>query len=146
MRILMSKTSCCGAEIASALIGGGQIRKQFHDGEVAPGRSQESAFRSHVLDIVCGIDVPVLQRLRAQHLCQPCVTITARAAVDDRVLGTALERRYCPRHSHAELVARVSALGRRYPEDPYVVRVGDLTLDGYSDVTRAACIELSRAS
>jgi two-component system OmpR family response regulator/two-component system copper resistance phosphate regulon response regulator CusR len=58
--------------------------------------------------------------------------LTARGEVKDRVTGLQLGADdYLPKpFAMRELVARVNALGRRYPEEPVLnLRVGDLTLD-----------------
>ena len=58
--------------------------------------------------------------------------LTARGAVEDRVTGLQLGADdYLPKpFAMQELVARVRALGRRYPEEPAMsLHVGDLTFD-----------------
>jgi DNA-binding response OmpR family regulator len=58
--------------------------------------------------------------------------LTARSAVDDRVAGLQLGADdYLPKpFATRELVARVRALGRRYPEEPVIsLRIGDLSFD-----------------
>jgi two-component system OmpR family response regulator/two-component system copper resistance phosphate regulon response regulator CusR len=58
--------------------------------------------------------------------------LTARSEVKDRVTGLQLGADdYLPKpFAMGELVARVNALGRRYPEEPVLkLRVGDLMLD-----------------
>ena len=86
--------------------------------------------------------------LRAQHLASRVLLLTARGAVDDRVTGLRLGADdYLPKpFSMQELVARVRALGRRYPEEPTMsLRVGDLTLDlaTHNVYRKAQRIELS---
>jgi two-component system OmpR family response regulator/two-component system copper resistance phosphate regulon response regulator CusR len=74
----------------------------------------------------------VLRHLRAQHLASRVLMLTARGEVNDRVTGLQLGADdYLPKpFAMGELVARVNALGRRYPEEPTLkLRVGDLTLD-----------------
>ena len=95
---------------------------------------RKTSFDLIVLDIrLPGIDgFQVLQRLRAQHLGSRVLLLTARGAVDDRVTGLQLGADdYLPKpFAMQELLARVRALGRRYPEEPVMsLRVGDLTLD-----------------
>src|SRR4029453_18384066 len=87
-----------------------------------------------VLDIILpGMDgFEVLRHLRAQHLASRVLMLTARGEVNDRVTGLQLGADdYLPKpFAMGELVARVNALGRRYPEEPTLkLRVGDLTLD-----------------
>src|SRR5213080_1621423 len=80
-----------------------------------------------------GIDgFELLRRLRTQHLASRVLLLTARSTVDDRVTGLQLGADdYLPKpFAMRELVARVRALGRRYPEEPGMsLRVGDVTLD-----------------
>jgi two-component system OmpR family response regulator len=60
------------------------------------------------------------------------LVLTALDEVKDRVTGLRLGADdYLPKpFAMRELVARVNALGRRYPEEPgLTLRVGDLTLD-----------------
>jgi DNA-binding response OmpR family regulator len=87
-----------------------------------------------VLDIILpGIDgFDVLRHLRSQHIASRVLMLTARGEVKDRVTGLQLGADdYLPKpFAMRELVARVNALGRRYPEEPAVkLHVGDLTLD-----------------
>ena len=80
-----------------------------------------------------GIDgFELLRRLRSHHLASRVLLLTARSAVDDRVSGLQLGADdYLPKpFATRELIARVRALGRRYPEEPAIsLRVADLTLD-----------------
>jgi DNA-binding response OmpR family regulator len=111
---------------------------------------KETPFDLIVLDIILpGMDgFDVLRHLRSQHMASRVLMLTARGAADDRVTGLQLwADDYLPKpFSMRELVARVRALGRRYPEEPVIsLRVGDLTLDlATHDVHRGAQrIELS---
>jgi DNA-binding response OmpR family regulator len=137
-------------QIASALTEAGHDPKRVHDGEAALDEVTKAPFDLIVLDIrLPGIDgFEVLRRMRAQHLASRVLLLTARGAVDDRVAGLQLGADdYLPKpFAMQELVARVRALGRRYPEEPAMsLRVGDLTLDlATHDVYRnAQRIELS---
>ena len=62
----------------------------------------------------------LLRRLRTQHLASRVLLLTARSEVNDRVTGLQLGADdYLPKpFAMRELVARVRALGRRYPEEP----------------------------
>ena len=74
----------------------------------------------------------VMRHLRFQHMTSRVLMLTARGEVKDRVTGLQLGADdYLPKpFAMRELVARVNALGRRYPEEPILnLRVGDLTLD-----------------
>lgn len=74
----------------------------------------------------------VLRRLRAKHVTSRVLMLTARSAVEDRVSGLQLgaDDYLAKPFAMGELVARVKALGRRYPEEPILkLCVGDLTFD-----------------
>jgi DNA-binding response OmpR family regulator len=151
MRVLIVEDEVAVArQIASALTEAGHDPKAVHDGETALDEVRKTPFDLVVLDIrLPGIDgFQVLQRLRAQHLASRVLLLTARGAVDDRVTGLQLGADdYLPKpFAMQELVARVRALGRRYPEEPVMsLRVSNLTLDlATHDVHRGAGrIELS---
>src|SRR6478736_3833647 len=105
-----------------------------HDGEKALDETKAALFDLIVLDIILpGMDgFEVLRHLRAQHLASRVLMLTARGEVNDRVTGLQLGADdYLPKpFAMGELVARVNALGRRYPEQPTLkLHVGDLTLD-----------------
>ena len=121
-------------QIASALTEAGHDPIVVHDGEKALDKTKATPFDLIVLDIILpGIDgFEVLRHLRAQHLASRVLMLTARGEVKDRVTGLQLGADdYLPKpFAMRELVARVTALGRRYPEEPVLkLRVGDLTLD-----------------
>ena len=145
MRILIVEDEIPVArKIASALTEAGHDPKAIHDGETALAEVRKTPFDLIVLDIrLPGIDgFQVLHRLRRQHLTSRVLLLTARSAVDDRVTGLELGADdYLPKpFAMQELVARVHALGRRYPEEPALnLRVGDLTFDlANHEVHRAA--------
>jgi len=151
VRILIVEDEATVArQIASALTEAGHDPKKVHNGEAALDEVTKAPFDLIVLDIgLPGIDgFEVLRRMRAQHLASRVLLLTARGAVDDRVTGLQLGADdYLPKpFAMQELVARVRALGRRYPEEPSMsLRVGDLTLDlATHDVYRGSRrIELS---
>ena len=151
MRILIVEDEVPVArQIASALTEAGHDPKRVHDGEAALDAVRNMPFDLIVLDIrLPGIDgFEVLRRLRAQHLAGRVLLLTARGEVEDRVTGLRLGADdYLPKpFAMQELVARVRALGRRYPEEPTMsLRVGDLTFDlATHDVYRSSQrIELS---
>ena len=121
-------------QIASALTEAGHDPTVVHDGERGLVKTKATLFDLIVLDIILpGIDgFEVLRHLRAQHLASRVLMLTARGEVKDRVTGLQLGADdYLPKpFAMGELVARVNALGRRYPEEPTLkLRVGDLTLD-----------------
>jgi len=145
MRVLIVEDEVAVArQIASALTEAGHDPKAVHDGEAALDEVRKTPFDLIVLDIrLPGIDgFQVLQRLRTQHLASRVLLLTARGAVADRVTGLQLGADdYLPKpFAMQELLARVRALGRRYPEEPVMsLRAGDLTLDlATHDVHRGA--------
>jgi DNA-binding response OmpR family regulator len=137
-------------QIAASLTEDGHDPKAVQSGEAALDEVTKKPFDLIVLDVrLPGIDgFELLRRLRTQHLATRVLLLTARSAVDDRITGLQLGADdYLPKpFAMRELVARVRALGRRYPEEPVLsLRVGDLTLDlSTHDVHRGAQrVELS---
>jgi len=87
-----------------------------------------------VLDVMLpGLDgFEVCRRLRAGSVWTPVLMLTARDAVDDRVMGldAGADDYLVKPFSFEELLARLRALTRRVPvERPAVLTVGDLRLD-----------------
>jgi len=121
-------------QIASTLTEAGHDPMVVHNGEKALDKTKATPFDLIVLDIILpGMDgFEVLRHLRAQHLVSRVLMLTGRGEVKDRVTGLQLGADdYLPKpFAMGELVARVNALGRRYPEEPTLkLHVGDLTLD-----------------
>ena len=151
MRILVVEDDVQVArQIASALTEAGHDPTVVHDGERALDKTKRKPFDLIVLDVILpGIDgFDVLRHLRSEHMASRVLMLTARGEVKDRVTGLQLGADdYLPKpFAMRELVARVNALGRRYPEEPVLnLRVGDLTLDlANHDVHRGAKrVELS---
>jgi DNA-binding response OmpR family regulator len=151
MRILVVEDDVqLARQIASGLIEAGHDPTVVHDGERALDKTKGKPFDLIVLDVLLpGIDgFEVLRHLRSEHMASRVVMLTARGEVKDRVTGLQLGADdYLPKpFAMRELVARVNALGRRYPEEPVLnLRVGDLTLDLVNhDVHRGAKrVELS---
>ena len=151
MRILVVEDDVqLARQIASALTEAGHDPAVVHDGERALDKTTQKPFDLIVLDVILpGIDgFDVLRHLRSEHMASRVLMLTARGEVKDRVTGLQLGADdYLPKpFAMRELVARVNALGRRYPEEPVMnLRVGDLTLDlATHDVHRGANrIELS---
>ena len=133
MRVLVVEDEVrLARQIASALTEAGHDSIIVHDGERALREATETSFDLIVLDIVLprmdGFDV--LRHLRSQHITSRVLMLTARGEVKDRVTGLRLGADdYLPKpFAMAELVARINALGRRYPEEPPLnLRVDDLT-------------------
>ena len=135
MRILVVEDDIqLAKQVASALTEAGHDPVIVHNGEQAVDKAKETPFDLIMLDIILpGMDgFDVLRHLRSQHITNRVLMLTARGEVKDRVTGLQLGADdYLPKpFVMRELVARVNALGRRYPEEPVLtLRVGDLTLD-----------------
>ena len=135
MRILVVEDDVqLAKQVASALTEAGHDAVIVHNGERALDKAKETPFDLIMLDIILpGMDgFDVLRHLRSQHITNRVLMLTARGEVKDRVTGLQLGADdYLPKpFVMRELVARVDALGRRYPEEPVLtLRVGDLTLD-----------------
>ena len=83
--------------------------------------------------------VEVLRRLRERGIHTPCLLLTARDAVEDRVRGLdAGADDYLPKpFASAELLARIRAMLRRKADyTPDLLSFGDLTLDRQEMVLR----------
>jgi len=151
MRILVVEDDVqLARQIASALTETGHDPTVVHDGEQALDKTKQKPFDLIVLDVMLpGIDgFEILRHLRSEHMASRVLMLTARGELKDRVTGLQLGADdYLPKpFAMRELVARVNALGRRYPEEPGLnLRVGDLTLDlATHDLHRGAKrIELS---
>src|SRR5205807_5529413 len=120
--------------IASALTEAGDNPVVIHDGKEALREAVDAPFDLIVLDIglprMDGFEV--LRQMREQHVTSRVLILTARGQVNDRVTGLQLGADdYLPKpFAMQELIARVRALGRRYPEEPALkLRVGNLTFD-----------------
>jgi DNA-binding response OmpR family regulator len=135
MRILVVEDDIqLARQVASALTEAGHDPVVVHNGERALDKAKETPFDLIMLDIILpGMDgFDVLRHLRSQHMVSRVLMLTAKGEVKDRVTGLQLGADdYLPKpFVMRELVARVHALGRRYPEEPVLnLRVGDLTLD-----------------
>jgi DNA-binding response OmpR family regulator len=120
--------------ISRALTTAGHDTIVVHDGESALRASGETRFDLIVLDVMLpGIDgFEVLRRLRKAHVDSRVLVLTARGELNDRVNGLALgaDDYLAKPFAMQELVARISALGRRYAENPPLkLQVADLVLD-----------------
>ena len=135
MRILVVEDDVrLARQIAAALTEAEHDPIIVYDGERALNAVTETPFDLIVLDIILPrIDgFEVLRHLRSKHIASRVLILTARGDVKNRVTGFQLGADdYLPKpFAMRELVARVNALGRRYPEEPALnLRVGDLTLD-----------------
>jgi DNA-binding response OmpR family regulator len=135
MRILVVEDDVqLAKQVSSALTEAGHDPIFVRDGERALDKAKEAPFDLIVLDIILpGMDgFDVLRHLRSQHVGSRVLMLTARGEVKDRVTGLQLgaDDYLSKPFAMRELLARVNALGRRYPEEPLLnLRVGDLTLD-----------------
>ena len=121
-------------QISSVLLPAGHDPLVIHDGEAALHAAAETPFDLIVIDIglprMDGFEL--LRRLRSLHIKSRVLMLTARGEIKDRVTGLQLgaDDYLAKPFSMSEFVARIDALGRRYPEEPLVtLRVSDLTFD-----------------
>jgi two-component system OmpR family response regulator len=103
-------------------------------GEDAVWMAQAAPYDAVLLDVMLpGLDgFAVCRRLRERGVWSPILMLTARDAVDDRVMGldSGADDYLAKPFSFDELLARVRALVRRPPvERPVVLEVGSLRLD-----------------
>jgi DNA-binding response OmpR family regulator len=121
-------------QITAALLSAGHDPVVIHDGEAGLHAAAETAFDLIVIDIglprMDGFEL--LRRLRSLHIKSRVLMLTARSEIKDRVAGLQLgaDDYLAKPFSMSELIARITALGRRFPENPGVtLKVSDLTLD-----------------
>jgi len=135
MRILIVEDEVALAHhISRALLEAGHDPVVAHDGETALGDVQEKHYELIILDVMLpGIDgFEMLRRLRAANVDSRVLILTARGEVSDRVSGLALgaDDYLAKPFAMRELVGRVTALGRRFPQKaPVKLQVGDLVLN-----------------
>ena len=103
-------------------------------GEEAVAMVRSSSYDAIVLDVILpGIDgFETCRRLRQEEIWSPVLMLTARGALEDRVLGLdgGADDYMTKPFSFAELLARLRALARRgQSERPSVIEVGELRLD-----------------
>ncbi|MGI8821276.1 MAG: response regulator transcription factor [Chthoniobacterales bacterium] len=120
--------------VASALTEAGHDPVSMHNGEAALAAAAQTAFDLIVLDVgLPGLDgFAVLRRLRAEGVQSRVLMLTARGELNDRLTGLQLgaDDYLAKPFAMQELVARIHALSRRYPEEPVLVlRIGDLSLN-----------------
>jgi two-component system OmpR family response regulator len=103
-------------------------------GEEAVGLACAGSYDAIVLDVILpGIDgFETCRQLRREGVWAPVLMLTARGALEDRVLGLdgGADDYMTKPFSFAELLARLRALARRgQSERPAVIEVGELRLD-----------------
>jgi DNA-binding response OmpR family regulator len=134
MRILVVEDEVCLARhISRALTEAGHEPVLLHDGETALGETEQTHYDLIVLDVMLpGIDgFEVLRRLRAAKVDGRVLILTARGEASDRLTSLGLGADYLAKpFAVQELLARVTALGRRFPEKARIkLQVADLTLN-----------------
>ena len=135
MRILLAEDDRdLNAAVKALLTRSGYQADAVFDGEDALSYAQAESYDGIILDwMMPGMDgVEVLRRLRAEGVRTPCLLLTARDAIEDRVAGLdAGADDYLPKPFNAqELLARVRAmLRRREAYVPDVIAFEDLSLD-----------------
>ena len=135
MRLLFAEDdrSLCRAE-KTILESAGYSVDFVHNGSDALDYALEGNYDGMILDwMMPGPDgVTVLRTLREKGISAPCLLLTARDAVEDRVTGLdAGADDYLPKpFASAELLARIRAMLRRKADyKPDLMTFGDLTLD-----------------
>jgi two-component system copper resistance phosphate regulon response regulator CusR len=140
MRILIVEDSAPLAELLrSGLRKLGHAVDAVHDGKAGLSYARLNPFDLLVLDIMLpGRDgLSVLAELRRIGKALPVLILSARDAVDDRVLGlrAGADDYLVKPFAFEELVARIEALGRRVrvtaegATSPGALRIGDLEID-----------------
>ncbi len=135
MRILFAEDDHdLNAAVKALLIRSGYQVDAVFDGGEALNYAQAEAYDGVILDwMMPRMDgVEALRRMRAEGVKTPCLLLTAKDAIEDRVTGLdAGADDYLPKPFNAqELLARVRAmLRRRDAYVPDVVAFEDLTLD-----------------
>ena len=135
MRILVVEDDVpLACRIGSALAKVGHELIIVHDGERALDAATQTSFDLIVLDVnlprIDGFEV--LKCLHSRCASSRVLIVSARCDVEDRIAGLQLGADdYLPKpFAIRELVARVNALGRRYPAEPaLILRAADLELD-----------------
>ena len=135
MRILLAEDDRdLNAAVKALLTRSGYQTDAVFDGEDALSCAEAESYDGIILDWMMPLTdgVEVLRRLRAEGVRTPCLLLTARDAVEDRVAGLdAGADDYLPKPFNAqELLARIRAmLRRREAYVPDVVDFEDLSLD-----------------
>jgi DNA-binding response OmpR family regulator len=135
MRILLVDDEAQLAQhIATALLQAGHESEIATDGEVALDRARSGNFDLVILDVKLPLrdGWSILSELRASHNPTRVLMLSARSEVEDRVKGLELgaDDYLAKPFALNELIARVAALGRRFPSEAQpMLETGDLRLD-----------------
>lgn len=135
MRLLIAEDSAVlRASLSQAMREAGYALDAVGDGRQALIHAQTTAYDAMILDIglpeIDGLDV--LRKMRDRKIATPVLLLTARDAVDDRVLGlrTGADDYLVKPFALAELLARVQGLIRRSAgRASPIIRVGPLTIN-----------------
>lgn len=135
MRILLIEDEIqLARKVVSSLEQAGHELRMTNCGETALQILDVFAFDLMVIDVrLPGIDgFEVLRQLRQKQISSRVLMLTAAGEVHDKVnaLQLGADDYLTKPFAMQELLARIEALGRRYPQEPKVtLRVADLVLD-----------------
>lgn len=135
MRVLLIEDDRrLGASLQRGLGESGMAVDSFHDPGDGIAAALSVPYGVIVLDVMLpGLDgFEVCRQLRRQRVSTPILMLTARDAVDDRVLGleAGADDYMVKPFALRELIARIRALARRHlPDRESVLRAGGMVLD-----------------
>ncbi|MGH7130383.1 MAG: response regulator transcription factor [Phycisphaerales bacterium] len=151
MRVLIVEDSAVLRDsLAQGLREAGFAVDAVADGKRGLIHAQTTDYDVVVLDWMLPVmdGLTVLSRLRAKRVDAAVLMLTARDALDDRVLGltTGADDYLVKPFAFKELLARVTALGRRrHGERSPIIRIGPLTIDSSAKTARVGERKLSLA-
>ena len=136
MRILLVEDDL---GIASFVVKGlreaGYVVEHVADGQAGLDKLLMEAFDAAIIDIMLPLldGLTVIQRARQHDACTPVLILSAKASVDDRILGlqNGADDYLVKPFAFSELLARLQALIRRANRisEPTTLTVGPLTMD-----------------